>query len=107
MTALSSADAALLASELPPLRQVRLPGGRIVEYREAGPADAPVILLLHGDGSSSAGYRAQPADLLDSFMVALNAPARRRWAMRAWAPNSGTRSASAGPRRALAAPEAA
>jgi len=75
VTAFSAEDAALLAAELPPLRQARRPGGGIVEYREAGPADAPAILLLHGTGSSSAGYRAQLAGLADGFrVVAWNAP---------------------------------
>lgn len=75
MTALSAADAALLAAELPPLRQATLPGGDAIEYREAGPTGAPAILLLHGTGSSSAGYRAQLAGLSDRFrVVAWNAP---------------------------------
>ena len=75
MTALSPADAALLAADLPPLRQARLPGGGVIEYREAGPMDGAVILLLHGIGSSSAGYRAQLAGLSDRFrVVAWNAP---------------------------------
>ncbi|MCR0985580.1 alpha/beta fold hydrolase [Roseomonas populi] len=75
MTALSAVDAALLAADLPPLRQVALSGGGTIEYREAGPAGAPAILLLHGTGSSSAGYRAQLAGLSDRFrVVAWNAP---------------------------------
>ena len=75
MTALSPTDAALLEADLPPLRQARLPGGGVVEYREAGPVDASVVLLLHGIGSSSAGYRAQLAGLSDRFrVIAWNAP---------------------------------
>lgn len=77
MTALAAEDAALLASELPPLRRVGLPGGgaRFIEYREAGPADGPALLMLHGTGSSSAGYRAQLAGLSDRFrVIAWNAP---------------------------------
>lgn len=77
MTALPPEDAALLASELPPIRQVDLPGegARVIEYREAGPGDGPALLMLHGTGSSSAGYRAQLTGLSDRFrVIAWNAP---------------------------------
>jgi pimeloyl-ACP methyl ester carboxylesterase len=75
MTTLSPAESALLAAPLPPLREALLPGGRVLTYREAGPAAAPAILLLHGIGSSSAGYRAQLAGLADQYrLVAWNAP---------------------------------
>ncbi|MBI0537231.1 alpha/beta hydrolase [Roseomonas sp. KE2513] len=77
MTALAAGDAALLASDLPPLRRVNLPGqgARVIEYRESGPGDEPTILMLHGTGSSSAGYRAQLAGLSDRYrVVAWNAP---------------------------------
>ena len=74
---LSAKDAALLSRDLPPLSLARLagPGDRVIEYREAGPPDAPAIVLLHGIGSSSAGYRAQLAALSDRYrVVAWNAP---------------------------------
>ncbi|WP_219219352.1 alpha/beta fold hydrolase [Variovorax boronicumulans] len=46
-----------------------------IEYRTRGPAQAPAVLLLHGIGSSSAGYRAQLAGLADAFrVIAWNAP---------------------------------
>ncbi len=75
MSGLPAGDAALLAAELPPLRQVETATGSVVEYRGTGPADAPAIVLLHGVGSSSAGYRAQFVGLADSFrLLAWNAP---------------------------------
>ena len=76
MSALTAAEAAWLASELPPLRQqVAHSDGRVIEYREAGPATAPAVVLLHGVGSSSAGYRAQFAGLAESLrVIAWNAP---------------------------------
>jgi len=76
VSALTAAEAAWLANDLPPLQQqVAHPDGRVIEYREAGPLGAPAIVLLHGVGSSSAGYRAQFAGLSDSFrLIAWNAP---------------------------------
>jgi pimeloyl-ACP methyl ester carboxylesterase len=81
MPTLSSVDAALLACELPPTAiienasSVYAGGKRCLEYRAAGPDDAPVIVLLHGIGSSSAGYRAQFGGLADTFrIIAWNAP---------------------------------
>ena len=75
MSGLSAGDAALLAADLPPLRQCETATRGVIEYREAGPPDAPVIALLHGVASSSAGYRAQFSGLSDSFRVlAWNAP---------------------------------
>ena len=42
---------------------------------EAGPANAPVLVLLHGNGASSTYWRHQFAGLCDSFkLVAWNAP---------------------------------
>lgn len=74
-------DEALLAQPLPALQSVAvtLPiyagGAGVVEYREAGPPDRPAILLMHGGGSSSAGYRAQLAGLRDRYrLIAWNAP---------------------------------
>src|SRR6266545_8002611 len=44
-------------------------------YMEAGPADAPPLLLLHGVGANSMHWRFQLADLSDRFrVVAWNAP---------------------------------
>ena len=75
MSALTADEATWLASDLPPLRQVAQPDGGVIEYREAGPPGTPAIVLLHGVGSSSAGYRAQFAGLSDSFrVIAWNAP---------------------------------
>ena len=48
MSALTAAEAAWLASDLPLLRQVSQPDGRVIEYREAGPPGAPAVVLLHG-----------------------------------------------------------
>jgi pimeloyl-ACP methyl ester carboxylesterase len=46
-----------------------------VEYRAAGDARNPVVLMLHGLGSSSAGYRAQFAGLSrELYVIAWNAP---------------------------------
>jgi pimeloyl-ACP methyl ester carboxylesterase len=77
----SSQDEDLLAQPLPELRQVPVAspgyaGGRgLIEYREAGAAGQPVVLLMHGIGSSSAGYRAQLTGLRDRYrVVAWNAP---------------------------------
>lgn len=74
-------DEDLLAQPLPELQTVavQLPlyagGSGLVEYREAGPKDRPAVLLMHGIGSSSAGYRAQLAGLRDRYrLIAWNAP---------------------------------
>jgi pimeloyl-ACP methyl ester carboxylesterase len=74
-------DAELLAQELPKLAQVAVtspiyPGqwGQM-EYRAAGDERNPAVLMLHGLGSSSAGYRAQFAGLSrDFYVIAWNAP---------------------------------
>jgi pimeloyl-ACP methyl ester carboxylesterase len=72
---------ALLAVTPPPLRDVevistRFSEGRgIVSYRTAGAHIAPPLVLLHGIGSSSEGYRAQFAGLFEKFrVVAWDAP---------------------------------
>lgn len=74
-------DEDLLAQPLPELKTVavQLPiyasGSGRVEYREAGAKDRPAILLMHGIGSSSAGYQAQLAGLRDRYrLIAWNAP---------------------------------
>jgi pimeloyl-ACP methyl ester carboxylesterase len=81
MNPLSSADVALLATDLPLAMQVEVVSDRyetgrgFVELRASGPAHAPVIVCLHGIGSNSAGYRAQLAGLGDRFrVIAWNAP---------------------------------
>jgi pimeloyl-ACP methyl ester carboxylesterase len=81
MAELSPLDTGLLSQGLPELSQVavELPGyagGRgLIEYRAAGDRDNPAMLMLHGLGSSSAGYRAQFAGLSRDFhVIAWNAP---------------------------------
>jgi pimeloyl-ACP methyl ester carboxylesterase len=81
MAELSRADAELLEQDLPRLSQVIVDSpvyvGRqgVMEYRAAGDRGNPVVLMLHGLGSSSAGYRAQLAGLSSDFHeVAWNAP---------------------------------
>jgi pimeloyl-ACP methyl ester carboxylesterase len=81
MAELSTLDAELLAQDLPELAQLTVasplyPGHRgQVEYRAAGDASNPAVLMLHGLGSSSAGYRAQFAGLSPEFhVIAWNAP---------------------------------
>ncbi len=81
MAELSPIDAELLAQDLPELAQAAVtssiyPGQRgQVEYRAAGDASNPAVLMLHGLGSSSAGYRAQFAGLSREFhVIAWNAP---------------------------------
>ncbi|GLR83624.1 alpha/beta fold hydrolase [Bradyrhizobium iriomotense] len=81
MAALSAVDTELLAQDLPRLAQVAVaspvyPGKRgHIEYRAAGDARNPAVLLLHGLGSNSVGYRAQLAGLSREFhVIAWNAP---------------------------------
>lgn len=81
MVEFSPLDAELLAKDLPELAEVAVassiyPGQRgQVEYRAAGDESNPAVLMLHGLGSSSAGYRAQFARLSrDLHVIAWNAP---------------------------------
>jgi pimeloyl-ACP methyl ester carboxylesterase len=81
MAELSPLDAELLSQDLPGLCEVAVEApiysnrGRLMEYRAAGDRSNPAVLLLHGLGSSSAGYRAQLAGLSRDFqVVAWNAP---------------------------------
>jgi pimeloyl-ACP methyl ester carboxylesterase len=81
MAEFSPRDAELLAQDLPELAQVTLASPLYpeqrgqVEYRAAGDASNPAVLMLHGLGSSSAGYRAQFAGLSREFhVIAWNAP---------------------------------
>jgi pimeloyl-ACP methyl ester carboxylesterase len=81
MAELSAFDADLLTQDLPRLAQVDVASsvfsghrGRM-EYRAAGDPNNPTVLMLHGLGSSSAGYRAQFAGLSREFrVIAWNAP---------------------------------
>jgi pimeloyl-ACP methyl ester carboxylesterase len=81
MAELSPLDTELLSGDLPELSQVAVEspiyaGGRgLMEYRASGDSSNPAILMLHGLGSSSAGYRAQFAGLSRDFrVIAWNAP---------------------------------
>jgi len=81
MAELSALDTELLSQDLPGLSQVAVESpvyaGRrgLIEYRAAGDRGNPVMLMLHGLGSSSAGYRAQFAGLSRDFhAIAWNAP---------------------------------
>jgi pimeloyl-ACP methyl ester carboxylesterase len=81
MAVLSVLDTELVTQELPRLAQVAV-GSPIysrqrgqIEFRAAGDARNPAVLMLHGLGSSSSGYRAQLAGLSGDFhVIAWNAP---------------------------------
>ena len=81
MADLSREDIDLLSRELPTLSAINVSsplyagGEGRVAYRAAGGNERPALLLLHGLGSSSAGYRAQLAGLSREFhVIAWNAP---------------------------------
>jgi pimeloyl-ACP methyl ester carboxylesterase len=81
MVEFSPLDAELLAQDLPKLAQVTVASSIYpeqrgqVEYRVAGEESNPTVLMLHGLGSNSAGYRAQFAGLCRDFhVIAWNAP---------------------------------
>jgi pimeloyl-ACP methyl ester carboxylesterase len=81
MAELSPFDTELLSQDLPELAQVAVESpvyaGRrgLIEFRAAGDNGNPAMLMLHGLGSSSAGYRAQFAGLSRDFrVIAWNAP---------------------------------
>ena len=85
MAELSQFDAELLAQDLPGLAQVAIASSIYsaergqLEYRAAGSESNPTVLMLHGLGSSSAGYRAQFAGLSRDFRaIAWNAPPSTR-----------------------------
>jgi pimeloyl-ACP methyl ester carboxylesterase len=77
---MTETDSHLLESSLPAVEQVSLAlptlgDKRVITYRAAGDQHAPAIILLHGIGSSSAGYRAQFAALgKDHRVIAWDAP---------------------------------
>ena len=81
MAELSPLDAELLAQDLPEPAQVAVASpvysgqSGQMEYRAAGDEGRPTVLMIHGLGSSSAGYRAQFAGLSRDFhVIAWNAP---------------------------------
>lgn len=62
---------------LPTPQTAALPRGRLT-WRESGPADAPALVLLHGIGSSSAGWSEQYGAFGEAFrVIAWNAPGYR------------------------------
>jgi pimeloyl-ACP methyl ester carboxylesterase len=68
-------DSSLPALEQAPLNLPTLGDKRVIAYRAAGDERAPAIVLLHGIGSSSAGYRAQFAALrIHHRVIAWDAP---------------------------------
>lgn len=77
---MTETDSHLLESSLPaieqaPLNLPTLSDKRVITYRAAGNERAPAIVLLHGIGSSSAGYRAQLAALSENHrLIAWDAP---------------------------------
>jgi pimeloyl-ACP methyl ester carboxylesterase len=75
MGSLGARDCALLETGLPVLRSCRLADGATIDYRESGPRDGAPLILLHGLGSHSAGWRGVTAALSDRFrIVAWDAP---------------------------------
>ena len=80
MTPFTDADRMLVCAELPPPRLIAFqsrvfPDGHgVIEYRSTRPAHAPCVIMLHGLGSSAAGYRAQLAGLPALRVIAWNAP---------------------------------
>jgi pimeloyl-ACP methyl ester carboxylesterase len=81
MAELSPVDVELLRHDLPNSLEIAVEAPiysdrrGLIEYRAAGDRGKPTVVLLHGLGSSSAGYRAQLAGLSRDFhVVAWNAP---------------------------------
>ena len=77
---MTETDSDLLESSLPAVEHVQsslstLGDKPVITYRAAGDKHAPAIVLLHGIGSSSAGYRAQLAALSKNHrVIAWDAP---------------------------------
>ncbi|MDN7179519.1 alpha/beta fold hydrolase [Caballeronia sp. SEWSISQ10-4 2] len=77
---MTETDSHLLEASLPAVEHVQLSlpilGDKpVITYRAAGDEHAPAIMLLHGMGSSSAGYRAQLAALSKNHrVIAWDAP---------------------------------
>jgi pimeloyl-ACP methyl ester carboxylesterase len=77
---MTETDSQLLESPLPAVEHVRLSlptfgDKRVITYRAAGAKHSPAIMLLHGMGSSSAGYRAQLAAMTKNHrVIAWDAP---------------------------------
>ena len=81
MSDLSAEERELLSQDLPDVSRIEVAsplyvgGHGKVAYRAEGNRARPAVLLLHGLGSSSAGYRAQLAGLARDFrVIAWNAP---------------------------------
>src|ERR1700759_4295761 len=81
MAELSPVDVELLTQDLPNSFEIPVEAPiysdrrGLIEYRAAGDPGKPTVVLLHGLGSSSAGYRAQLAGLSrDLHAIAWNAP---------------------------------
>lgn len=63
------------AVELPPVKMATVYRRAAIGHREAGPADGPKVLLLHGIGSNSRAFRRQfPAFAERYHVVAWDAP---------------------------------
>ena len=77
---MTETDSRLLEASLPPVAQIQLnldtlSSRQTIAYRAAGDEAAPPIVLLHGIGSNSAGYRAQLAALaMRHRVIAWDAP---------------------------------
>jgi len=72
----SAAPNNLQAVDIPELKTVQVPdaagsnvAGLRLAYREAGSADAPALVFMHGIGSNSSGYRNQFSPFSDGFHV--------------------------------------
>lgn len=75
MGSLSARDRELLEARLPVLRSCALADGGTIDYRESGPRDGPPVILLHGLGSHSAGWRGVIAALAERYrVIAWDAP---------------------------------
>ncbi|MGF6722240.1 pimeloyl-ACP methyl ester carboxylesterase [Paraburkholderia sp. GAS41] len=77
---MTEADRQLLETPLPDIERTqldcpKLDDGRLITYRTAGEKQAPAVVMLHGIGSNSSGYRAQLGALSRTHrVVAWDAP---------------------------------